>query len=140
MVVSDPVHADPLGVHPGEVSADASPEMVVPAASDRLPAPVTQQLPVWRGVALSAVLDQAAHQGGRDRLPADRLAFFPQPDQALVRIQIIGAQRQRAASAACFSWGQTPAKWTSSVLVLAGPLSLPPAPVASVARLFRPGF
>jgi streptogramin lyase len=39
-------------------------------------------------VPLPAVLDQAAHQGRRDRLPAHRLALLPQPDQALVRIQV----------------------------------------------------
>jgi hypothetical protein len=46
------------------------------------------------------VLDEAAHQGGRDRLPADRLALFPQQDQALVWVEIVRAQRQCAAAAA----------------------------------------
>jgi hypothetical protein len=52
---------------------------------------------------LLAVLDQAAHQGGGDRLPADSLALFPQQDQALVRIKIPRAQRQRTAAPARFS-------------------------------------
>jgi hypothetical protein len=52
---------------------------------------------------LAAVLDEPAHQGGGDRLPAHRLALFPQQDQALIRVQIIRAQRQRAAAAAGFS-------------------------------------
>jgi hypothetical protein len=51
-------------------------------------------------VPLLAVLHQARHQGRRDRLPADRLIRFPQPDQALVRVQIVRAQREGAAAAA----------------------------------------
>jgi hypothetical protein len=48
---------------------------------------------------LLAMLDEAGHQGGGDRLPAD-LAFSRQPDQALVRVEIIRAQREGAAPAA----------------------------------------
>ncbi len=56
------------------------------AVGDRPPVGVPQELPVRRGMPLLAVLDEAAHQGGGDRLPADRLAFFPRQDQALVRV------------------------------------------------------
>jgi hypothetical protein len=49
---------------------------------------------------LLAMLDKAGHQGGGDRLPADRLALLPQPDHALVRVEIIRAQREGAAAAA----------------------------------------
>src|SRR5208282_6068100 len=70
-----PVHADLLGADPGQVPADAGPQVVIPAGGDRAPAGVPQQLPVWRGVPLLAVLDQAGHQGGGDRLPSDRFAF-----------------------------------------------------------------
>ena len=49
---------------------------------------------------LPAVLDEPGHQGGRDRLPADRLALLPQQDQALVRVEILRTQRERAAAAA----------------------------------------
>ena len=52
------------------------------------------------GVALAAVLDQAAHQGGRDRLPAHRLALFPHQDQALARIEVLRVQGEGAAAAA----------------------------------------
>jgi hypothetical protein len=69
---------------------------------DRPPVGVPQQLPVRRGMPLLAVLDQAAHQGGRDRLPADRLALFPQQDQALVRVQVPRAQGERAAAPAAW--------------------------------------
>jgi len=41
---------------------------------------------------------------------------------------------------ACFSLGQITANRTSSASALAGSLSLPRRPVASVARLFQPGF
>jgi len=80
--------------------ADPHPQVVIPPGGDRPPVGVPQQLPVRLGVPLAAVLDQAGHQRGGDRLPADRLAFFPQPDQALVRVQVPRPQGQRAATAA----------------------------------------
>jgi hypothetical protein len=43
---------------------------------------------------------QGGHQGGGDRLPADRLALFPEQDQALDLVQVLGAQRERATAAA----------------------------------------
>ena len=86
--------------HPGQVPADAGPQVVVAAVGDRLPVAVAQQLPARRGVPFLGVLDEAGHQGGGDRLPADRLALLPQQDQALVRVQVLRAQRQRAAAAA----------------------------------------
>ena len=76
--VPDPVRADALGRHPGQVPADPAPQVVIAAVGDRPPAGVPQQLPVRRGMPLLAVLDEAGHQGGRDRLPADRLALLPQ--------------------------------------------------------------
>jgi hypothetical protein len=82
------VGADALGRQPEQVPADAGPQVVIAAVGDRPPAGVPQQLPVRRGMSILAVLDQTAHQGGGDRLPADRLALLPQQDQALVRIQI----------------------------------------------------
>jgi hypothetical protein len=39
-------------------------------------------------VPLQAVLEEAGHQSGGDRPPADRLALLSQQDQALLRIQI----------------------------------------------------
>ena len=64
------------------------------------PLGVAKQLPAGRGVPLLAVLDQAGHQGGGDRLPADPLALLAQQDQALVRIEVLRAQRERPAAAA----------------------------------------
>src|ERR1035438_3247167 len=71
--VTQPVHADLLSPHPGQLFADADPEVVVAAAADRLSADVTQQLPIRRCVPLLAMLHQTRHERGRDRLPADRL-------------------------------------------------------------------
>ena len=65
-----------------------------------LPVAVAQQPPVRRGVPFLGVPDQRGHQGGGDRLPADRLALFPQQDQALIAVQVGRAQRERAAAAA----------------------------------------
>src|SRR6266702_5708225 len=73
--VTNPVRADALGGHPGQVPAEACPQVVVPAGGDRLPVAVAQQLPVRGCVPLVAVLDQAGHQGRGDRLPTHRLAF-----------------------------------------------------------------
>ncbi len=44
------------------------------------------------------------------------------------------------AESGMFSRGHTLANWTSSGFALAGLRSLPPTPVATVARLLRPGF
>jgi hypothetical protein len=95
-----PVHADALGRHPGQVPADPGPQVVIAAVGDRPPVRVSHQLPVLRGVPLLAVLGQAGHQGWGDRLPADRLAFLPEQDQALVRVQVPRPQGQRAAAPA----------------------------------------
>src|SRR5215472_13493248 len=59
--VPDPVAADALGGYPGQVGADAGPQVVIAAAGDRLPAGVPEQLPVPLGVPLLAVLHQAGH-------------------------------------------------------------------------------
>ena len=47
--VPDPVHADALGGDPGQVPADAAPQVVIAAVGDRAPAGVPQQLPVGAG-------------------------------------------------------------------------------------------
>jgi hypothetical protein len=39
-------------------------------------------------MAFGGVPCQGGHQGGGDRLPADRLALFPQQDQALLAVQV----------------------------------------------------
>src|ERR1017187_3227295 len=49
---------------------------------------------------VSSRLIADATQGGRGRVPAHSLALLPQQDQALIRIRIPRAQRQRAATAA----------------------------------------
>jgi hypothetical protein len=94
------VHAYLLRPDPRQEPPDAIPQVVIPPAGDRLTAGVAEQLPVLRGVTLLAVLDQAGHQGGGDRLPAHRLTLLRQQDQALVRVQVGRAQGQRAAAAA----------------------------------------
>jgi len=91
--VPDPVGADLLGADPGKEPADPFPEVVVPSAGDRLATLITQQLPVVGGVAVPAVLDEPGHEGRGDGLPADGFAFLAEPDQALVGVEIVGAQR-----------------------------------------------
>jgi hypothetical protein len=51
-------------------------------------------------VPFGGVPEQGGHQGGGDRLPPDGLAFLAQQDQALLGIEVLRAQRQRAAPAA----------------------------------------
>jgi hypothetical protein len=94
------VHADLLRAHPGQVPAEAVPQVVVAAVGDAAAVAVAQQLPVrWRA-AFPGVPEQGGHQGGRDWLPPDGLAFLAQQDQALLGIEILRAQRQCAAAAA----------------------------------------
>jgi hypothetical protein len=82
------------------VRADALKQAVVAPVGERLAIAVAQQLPVPRGVPFLAVPDQRGHQSGGDRLPAERLALFPEQDQALLRVQVQRAQREGAASPA----------------------------------------
>ena len=103
VVVTDPVRADLLSPDPGQVPPSPGPQVVIPPGGDRLPAGVPKQLPARRRMPLAAVLDEPAHQGGGDRLTAHRLALLPQQDQALIRIQIIRAQRRRATAPAVSS-------------------------------------
>ncbi len=80
--------------------AEAVSQVVVAAVGDAAAVAVAQQLPVrWR-VAFPGVPEQGGHEGGRDWLPPDGLAFLAQQDQALLAIEVLRAQRQRAAAAA----------------------------------------
>ena len=98
-----PVHADLLSAHPGQAVADAGPQVVGAAAGDRSPLGVAKQLPAGRGVPLLAVLDQAGHQGGGDRcrgpspFSRSRTRHWSgsRQDQALVRIEVLRADRER---------------------------------------------
>ena len=80
--------------------AEAVPQVVVAAVGDAAAVAVAQQLPVRRRAAFPGVPEQGGHEGGRDRLPPDGLAFLAQQDQALLGIEVLRAQRQRAAPAA----------------------------------------
>ena len=51
-------------------------------------------------MAFPGVPQERGHEGGVDWLPPDGLAFLAQQDQALLGIEILRAQRQRAAPAA----------------------------------------
>ncbi len=80
--------------------ADADPQPVITAVSDWPPVGVAQQPPVRRGVPFPGVADEPGHEREGDRLPADRLALLPEQDQALLSVQVQGAQRERAAAPA----------------------------------------
>ena len=91
--VPDPVHADLLRPYPGQVPAEAFQQVVIAAVGDAAAGAVAQQLPVrWR-VAFSGVPEQGGHEGGRNWLPPDGLAFLAQQDQALLGIEILRAHR-----------------------------------------------
>lgn len=98
--VAQLVGGDLLGGHPGQVGAEARPEVVVASAGDRRTTGVAQQRAVLDGAAVLGVVVQVGHQGGGDRLPAHGLALLPQEDQTLVRVEIARAQRQGAAATA----------------------------------------
>src|ERR1700722_8468433 len=61
---------------------------------------VAQQPPVGRGVAFLRVPCQRGHECRGHWLPADRLALFPEQDQALLAVEVGRAQGERAAAAA----------------------------------------
>ena len=91
--VPEPMGADLLGGHPGQVATDARPHMVVAAGGDRRPGAVPQKLPARWGVPTFGMVFQVRHQGGRNGLPPGHATFFVQQDQALIRVEIAGAQR-----------------------------------------------
>jgi hypothetical protein len=93
--VSQPVRGDALGGDPGQVLADALPEVVVPAVGDRSAVVVPQQLRGAGRIAVATLVpvrQQRPHQGRRDRLPALGAALLMQPDQALLRVQVTSAR------------------------------------------------
>ena len=98
--MAEPVGGDLLGADPGQVAADADPQAVVAPVGDRPAVPVAHQPAVRWGVALLGVADECGHQGRGYRLPPDRLALFPEQDQALVAVQVGRAQGEGAAAAA----------------------------------------
>ena len=61
---------------------------------------LTDRMGLDRSRPFPGVPEQGRHESGRDRLPPDGLAFFAQQDQALLGIEVLRAQRQRAAPAA----------------------------------------
>jgi len=84
---------------------------------DADPGPVALAVITREGLVARGVPRQGGHEGGRDRLPPDGLAFLAQQDQALVRVEVLRAQRQRSregaavvalsdASASRFCWGR----------------------------------
>ena len=87
---------------PGEVLAEPPPQMLVALRGDRPAVGVSQQaLAVAESAPALAVGKEVAHQRRRDGLPAYCLAFLVQPDQALLRVQVVRRERQGAAAAAC---------------------------------------
>lgn len=77
-----------MGGDPGQVSADACPEVVVAAVGDWLAVAVAQQwCGRWCG-ALLPMLEQVPHEGGRDRLPAHGVALLVEEDEALIRVEV----------------------------------------------------
>ena len=61
VVWPDPVHADLLCPYPGQVAAEAVPQVVVAAVGDAAAVAVAQQLPVGWRVALVGVPEQGGH-------------------------------------------------------------------------------
>ena len=67
----DPVHADLLRPYPGEMPAEAVPQVVIAAVGDAAAVAVAQQLPVGGRVTIPGVPEQGGHEGGGDWLPPD---------------------------------------------------------------------
>src|SRR6266536_3245566 len=84
-----PVRGDALGGDPGQLFADAFPEVVVAAAGDRLPVAVPQQSICGRDRATAAgVLVEVGGEVEGDRLPAQRGALLGQLYEAVFGIEV----------------------------------------------------
>jgi hypothetical protein len=83
--VAEPVGGDLLGGDPGEVLADAGPEVVVAAGGDGVAVAVAEQL-FGGGAASLLVVDE----GGGDGLPAGGAAFLVEVNEALFGVEVAG--------------------------------------------------
>jgi hypothetical protein len=89
--VSEPVGSDLLGGDPGEVVADAGPEVVVSAGGDGVPGAVAEQLLGGGAASLLGVVEDGAHEGGGDGLPARGAALLAEEDEALLGVEVAGS-------------------------------------------------
>src|SRR5271157_2461556 len=90
-----------------------------------------QALAVAESAPALAVREEVAHQCRRYGLPAYCLAFLAQPDQALLRVQVVRGEREGAAAAACGFHVQPQQERVQGRVVAGGGRELP--------RVFRTG-
>jgi hypothetical protein len=99
--VAQPVGGDALGGDPGEVVAEAFPEVVVASAGEGAAVAVAQELVGGQDSAAGGgVIDEAVGEGWGDGLPADRGAFLSQPHQAPVGVEVGEVDGECSAAAA----------------------------------------
>ena len=85
---------------PGQVFAEAFPQVVVPAVGDRLAIVLAEQAPIRWCMAFPGVLLKVGHEGWGDGLPPLRLALLPQQDPALDRVKVDGPEGEGTAAPA----------------------------------------
>lgn len=87
--VTEPVGGDALGGDPGQLVAQACPEVVVAAAGHGTPVAETQERIGGQGRAVvGGMVGEAVCEGRANGLPADGVAFLPELDQALFGVEI----------------------------------------------------
>jgi hypothetical protein len=82
------------------MQTQAAPQVVVAPGADGPAVGVPQQRTAARARPGFPVGEQVRHQRGGHGLPADRLAFLVQPDEAVLGVEVTGQQRQGAAATA----------------------------------------
>jgi hypothetical protein len=89
-----------LGGYPGQVFAEAVPELVVAAGGQWPAGAVAQQLAVGSGgTAGGCVVEQVGGQVQADGLPAGGFAFFAEQDLAVLRVEVAQPEGEGAAAA-----------------------------------------
>jgi hypothetical protein len=98
--VAEPVGGDALGAIPGEVVAEACPDVVVAAGGDGAAVAVAEQLVGGQdGTASGGVVDQAGGEGWGDGLPADGVAFSWKRTRQ-IWVEVLESEGDGAAAAA----------------------------------------
>ena len=100
--VPEPMRADLLCGGPWELLPEPGPEVVVAAGSDWTAVPVPEQSSARVGGACAGMVEQVAHQAGRDGLPSSGVALLAEQDKRLVDVEVARAEGEcAAASAGC---------------------------------------
>ena len=120
--VAEPVGRDALGRDPGEVVAEACPDVVVAAGGDGAAVAVAEQLVGGEdSTAGGGVIDQAGGEGWGDGLPAHGVAFLVETHEAEVWVEVLESEGEGAAAAAGGLGVQPQEEGVEDDVIAAGP-------------------